>query len=80
MITQSDLDSFHQFATNALSAGACDLSLQALLDQWHKRHDAEDTIASIKRGVADAEAGRAKRLVEVDAKIRNELGFPARGR
>jgi hypothetical protein len=79
-LTQGDLDSFHHFATELLSRSGSQLSLEELLNQWNDRRDEADTIASIRRGVADAQAGRVQSLADVDARIRKAVGFPARGR
>jgi hypothetical protein len=77
-VNQSDLDSFHQFAVRALAQQGDDLSLEDLLEQWRAQHDRAETIASVRRGVDDASAGRIRDAAEVDATIRTELRFPAR--
>jgi predicted transcriptional regulator len=79
-VNLSELDSFHQFAVRALAGRSEDLSLEELLKRWRAQQDREDTIASVRRGVNDAEAGRIRDMAEVDASIRAELGFPARQR
>jgi hypothetical protein len=79
-VNQSDLDSFHQFAVRALAQQGEDLSLEDLLEQWRAQQDRAETIASVRRGVGDASAGRIRDAAEVDATIRTELRFPARQR
>ena len=79
-ISQSDLDSFHYFATNELAQAVREVSLEELVSQWRAQQDDAETLASIRRGIADAEAGRVQDLNEVDAKIRTELSLPARRR
>ena len=79
-ISQSDLDSFHHFASHELSQRGAGLSLEDLLDKWRAEREHAETIASIRRGVKDANAGRMHDLADVDTKIRTELGFPARRR
>jgi hypothetical protein len=54
--------------------------LEDLLQAWRERDEESETLASIRRGVADAECGRVSDLAEVDAKIRGELGFSSRTR
>lgn len=76
-VTQHDLDSFHLFASRSLSKGGRDLSLEDLLKQWREELE---TIASVRRGTKDADAGRVRSLAEVDESIRAELGLPAAGR
>jgi hypothetical protein len=77
MVTQSDLDSFHDFATNFLARADRDLSLEELITKWRAEREYAETVDSICRGVADAHAGRVRDLSEVDQKIRRNLGLPA---
>jgi predicted transcriptional regulator len=79
-INQSDLDSFHQFATHLLGQAGQDLSLERMIAMWQAEREQKETIESIRRGLADAAAGRVQDLTDVDAKIRSELGSPARSR
>jgi predicted transcriptional regulator len=78
MISQSDLDNFHLFATNEIARVGREVSLEELVSQWRARQVDLDTVESVRRGMADAEAGRTQTLSNVDARIRTELGFPAR--
>jgi hypothetical protein len=78
IVNQSDLDSFHDFATRLLATTVGDLSLDDLLSQWQAKREQAETVESVRRGVADADAGRLHDLTDVDAKIRADLGFPAR--
>ena len=80
MLNQSDLDNFHVFATNEIARCGQDVSLQELVSLWLAQQLDAGSVDSIRRGVADAEAGRTQSLADVDAKIRTELGFPARRR
>ena len=77
-MSQSELDSFHNFATNILAHGNRDISLEDLVSQWHSQREHAETLASIRRGLDDAGAGRVHDIDDVDAQIRAELGFPAR--
>jgi predicted transcriptional regulator len=77
-ISQSDLDNFHCFATNQLASTERDVSLEELVSTWRAQQAVAETLESIRRGVADADAGRTHSVADVDAKIRSELGFPAR--
>ena len=79
-VNQSDLDSFHHFATNMLAHSDRDFSLEELLKKWRAEREMAETVQSVRRGVADAEAGRTHDLADVDAKIRQELGFHVRRR
>jgi hypothetical protein len=77
MISQNDLDNFHLFATNEIARAGREVSLEELVSQWRAQVDV-GTVESVRRGMADAEAGRTQTLSDVDARIRTELGFPAR--
>jgi len=77
-VSQTDLDSFHRFATGLLAHQREELSLEQLVQQWYAEREREDTIASIRRGIADADAGHVRPLAEVDAEIRSKFGFPSR--
>jgi predicted transcriptional regulator len=73
-ISQGELDSFHQFARDALSAANTDLNWEQLLERWRERREELETLASVRRGVEDADAGRLQGLSEVDAAIRATNG------
>lgn len=78
-VSQHELDRFHEFASREL-AGRRDLNLEDLVSQWRADQERSETVASVRRGVQDADAGRLSDLADVDAKVRSELGFPPRGR
>jgi hypothetical protein len=80
MLSQSDLDSFHVFATNEIARCGQGVSLQELVKAWLAQQIDGESVDSVRRGVADADAGRMQSLADVDAKIRTELGFSARRR
>ena len=80
IVNQSDLDDFHQFASREIAQRGQSLNLEDLITQWHAQQEHEETVASVRRGVDDADAGRMRDATEVDKTIRNELGFPARRR
>jgi len=77
-ISQSDLDNFYCFATNQLASTEGEVSFDELVSTWRAQQVDAETLESIRRGVADADAGRTRSVADVDAKIRSELGFPAR--
>jgi hypothetical protein len=77
-VNQSDIDSFHDFASNLLSHAQRDFSLEELVMKWRAEREVLETVESVRRGSADAAAGRLHGLAEVDGRIRKELGFPAR--
>jgi hypothetical protein len=77
-VNQNDLDSFHDFATNLLSDSESTLSLEEVVKKWRAERELSAAIESVRRGIADAEAGYLRDLADVDERIRSELGFPGR--
>jgi hypothetical protein len=77
-ISQSDIDSFHSYAMQELSNCGPGQLLEDLARKWQLQREQEETLASIRRGVADAEAGRVQSVAAVDERIRTELGLPTR--
>jgi hypothetical protein len=74
---QNELDSFHSFASHALP-NAGDVTLEHLLAAWRTRQERDEAISSIRRGIADAEAGRLHDLHKIDHDVRAKLGVPPR--
>jgi predicted transcriptional regulator len=77
-ISQNDIDSFHSFAMQELPNCSPGQQLEDLARKWQLQREQEETLASIRRGIADADAGRVQPLSKVDERIRTELGLPAR--
>jgi hypothetical protein len=78
IVNQSDIDSFHDFATDLLSHSEGTVSLEELVMKWRAERELSETVESVRRAIADADAGRLRDLAEVDRRIRDELNFPAR--
>jgi predicted transcriptional regulator len=74
-ISQSDIDSFHLFASRELPNCAPGQMLEDLARKWQLQREQEETLASIRRGIEDAEAGRVRSIAEVDERISAELGM-----
>lgn len=77
-ITQSELQRFRQFVVEKTNDGGGDLTPGDCLRPWRSEQETAESIAAIQRGIDDAEAGRMRSLDQVDADIRNELGFSPR--
>ena len=77
-LSQSDIDSFHLFASQELTLLGPDQDLEEIVRRWQAQLKQAETLASIRRGVKDAEAGRFQDIGTVDRSIREKLGFPAR--
>jgi hypothetical protein len=77
-LSQSDIDRFHQFASQELTQLGPDQDLEEIVKRWQTQREQAEALASIRRGVEDAEAGRFQDIGTVDKGIREKLGFPAR--
>jgi hypothetical protein len=67
------LESFHQFVGQQLaSATAEPMSPEQALALWRER---QDSLAAIREGLADIEAGRFKTLEEFDRDFRQRHGL-----
>ena len=58
-VTQADLNAFHQFALGKISNGGAE-SLPQLMEEWTAQTEYAQTVAAVRQGVAEGEAGRAK--------------------
>jgi hypothetical protein len=56
-VTQADLEAFQRFAAERLAGEGAE-SLRDLLHEWESVRERRETIDSVKRGLADIEAGR----------------------
>lgn len=78
-ITQAELTQFQQFATAKLAGEGAD-SIEQLVGLWRLENRSADQVAedtaAIKRGIADADAGRVTPVTqafdEVRAALRNK--------
>ena len=73
-MTPQELESFTRFATENLNNGGADSVLELAKD-WTDKQRTED-LASIQRGVADADAGRMKSVDEIDSQLRAKYDIP----
>ena len=70
-VQANTLASFHQFVGRQLvSEGAAQMSPELALALWRER---EETLAAIREGLADVEAGRTYPAEEVLRELRAEL-------
>ena len=77
-LSQSDIDRFHLFASQELTHLGPDQDLEEIVKRWQTQREQAEALASIRRGVEDAEAGRVQDIGTVDKSIREKIGFPAR--
>lgn len=73
---RQDLDSFNQFAAERLAAGYRAESLDDLYTEWHDRRTRDEINQAIRRGLADADAGRYEPADQAVESIREEFGLP----
>ena len=73
--TRDQLESFQKFAAERLAAGGVEPSFDELLIEWQDLHDREEINEAIRRGIADADAGRHQPAEQVMAELREEFGF-----
>lgn len=77
-MTQQEIDSFHHFATDKLGLDeAEELSLDDIFDLWRIENpnssELAESLASLRRGLADIEAGRVFTARAVIEELRRKL-------
>ncbi len=75
-VTQDDLDNFHRFATERLSNGEADLTIDDLVIEWDSRRNRDEINAAIREGLADVDAGRTRPANEVTEELRKKHRIP----
>ena len=75
-VTQDDLDDFHRFATERLTNGEVDLTIDDLVIEWDSRRNRDDINAAIREGLADVDAGRTRPANEVTEELRKKHRIP----
>jgi len=68
-ITQADLDDFQRFAAERLAKEGAE-SMSELLRQWEESRERREAVASVKRGLADVDAGRTRPADDVLDELR----------
>ncbi|MBW3538957.1 MAG: type II toxin-antitoxin system ParD family antitoxin [Planctomycetes bacterium] len=71
-MTREQVDGFHSFALERLADGGAE-SLEECLRAWRVQTEREETIAAIRRGERDVEAGRSHSADELDAEMRRRF-------
>lgn len=66
----SELSSFREYLDNRIADGETDLSPEKALSEWR---ELQESLASIRRGLADADAGRIHSADEVFEGLRAQL-------
>ena len=73
-MTEAEIRGFTDFARRKLNNGGAD-SLEDCLQQWRGMQNDTETVASIRRGLDQANAGQTRPFHEVDADIQEKYGF-----
>ena len=77
-LTTQDLADFNHFATGKLTAGGAE-SIVELARQWEwERREFNETVAELREGLADMEAGKGRSLAEFDTEFRSKYNLPPR--
>jgi len=72
----TDAENFQQFLTLQVATTGRNKSPEELLDLWRRRQrEQEETLKSIREGIADIEAGRVYPIAEVADEIRKKHGW-----
>ena len=69
VVANSELESFHQFVGDRLRNGCAEVSPEQVLARWRERNA---TIESVRRGIADVDAGRTRPADDVLAELRSK--------
>jgi len=75
-ITQEQLDSFHRFASEKVSNGSPEISLEDLVSEWRTASERNEINGRIRRGLAGIEAGHGRSADEVLKDLREGLDIP----
>jgi len=73
-ITKEDLRDFNRFVDEKLSNGGAE-SLTELAREWEERRDFEKSVADVREGLSDAEAGRVHSVEDAFNQVRKNLGL-----
>jgi hypothetical protein len=71
-VTRDELLDFNRFAEEKLTDGGAD-NLQDLLDEWNERRAHQQSIAGIRKSVAQYEAGECLPVHEAFDEVRRKL-------
>lgn len=71
---RDELDSFNRFALARLGSDEA-VSLNDLFAEWHDAQSREEINQAIRRGLADADAGRHKSVEDALDAVRQRLGI-----
>ena len=80
-LTQEQIDSFHHFASEKMSNGGADMTMQEVLQLWALENPSDqeraEVNAIIRQGDEDIAAGRGRPVDEVNEELRRKYNLSA---
>lgn len=80
-LTQEQIDSFHRFASDRISNGGPEMTMQELLQLWTLENPTDqeraEVNAIIRQGDEDIAAGRGRSIDEVNEELRRKYNVSA---
>lgn len=81
MATKEQIESFYRFATDQLTNGGTQKSIDELYDQWRYENlspeEVAENVAAIQSAIDDMDAGDTGRDAgDIERELRQELNFP----
>lgn len=73
--TRQELDSFHRFASERFADCGADASLEELLAIWRQAREYAETVADVREGLKDYDAGEGRSLADTFQEVRTDLGL-----
>lgn len=81
VVTQEQLDSFHEFGTRQLQGGNGEISWNELFALWRIENPTDEerveVNAIIRQGIRDIDAGRGRPAQEVMEELRQKHNLPS---
>lgn len=80
-LTQEQIDSFHRFASEKMSNGGANMTMQEVLQLWALENPTDqersEVNAIIRQGDEDIAAGRGRPVDEVNEELRRKYNLSA---
>ena len=76
-VTQTELDQFHEFASQKIATEGVSVSFEDLVVEWESIRDKDAIDSAIRQGLADIKAGRYRSAEEVTDELRQKHGIPS---
>jgi predicted transcriptional regulator len=73
VVTQQDIDNFHEFASAQLANSEGELTLANIIAKWQSYLEREDSNSAIRESLADIAAGRIIPATEAIEQLRHKF-------